>query len=93
MHGETFNGRHTAQHQHVKMFSESGRRRNALYCDCSFYNSERVKCFDYIRDTVPNFACLNSFDKMVWLMTCENKDIVNEFAEFVSTCFTLRKTG
>ena len=62
-------------------------------CNCSFYNSERVKFFDYIRDTVPIFACLNSFDKMVWLMACENKDFVNIFAEFVSTCFTLRKTG
>ena len=58
-----------------------------------FYNSERVKFFDYIRDTVPTFACLNSFDKIVWLMTCENTNIVNKFAEFVSTCLTLRKTG
>ena len=62
-------------------------------CDCSFYNSERVKFFDYIRDTIPNFACLNSFDKTVWLMTCENKDIINKCAEFVCTCFTLCKTG
>ena len=62
-------------------------------CDCSFYNSETVKFFNYIRDTVPNFACLNSFDKMVWLMTCENKDTVNKFAELVSTRFTSRKTG
>ena len=63
--------------------------------DCSFYNSERVTFCDYIRDTIPNFACLNSFDKMVWLMTCENKDkdIVNQFAGFVSTYFTWRKTG
>ena len=55
-------------------------------CDCSFYNSERVKLFDYIRDTIPNFACLNSFDKMVWLITFENKNIIdNKFTEFVST--------
>ena len=62
-------------------------------CACSLYNSERVICFGYIRDTIPNFACLNSFNKMVWLLTCENKDIVNKFAEVVGTCFTLRKTG
>ena len=61
-------------------------------CDCSFYNTERVKFFDYIKDTVPIFDCSNSFDKMVWLMTYENKDSVNKFAAFVSTCFTLRKT-
>ena len=32
-------------------------------CDCSFYNSERAKFFDYIRDTIPSFACLNSLIK------------------------------
>ena len=58
--------------------------------DFSFYKSERVTVCDYIRHTNPNFACSNSFDKMVWLMTCENKDkdIVNQFAGFVSTYFT-----
>ena len=60
-----------------------------IICDCSFYNSVRGKFFDYIRDTVPTFAFLNIFVKMVWLLTCENKD-VKKFAEFVSTCFTLR---
>ena len=62
-------------------------------CDCLFHKFKRVKSFDYLRDTVPNFACLSSFDKMVWLMTCENKDIVNTFVEFVTTCFTLRKSN
>ena len=62
-----------------------------FFSDCSFYNTRIVKFFDYIRDTIPNFSCLNSFDKMVWWMTCENKDSVNKFAEFVSTCSTLRE--
>ena len=52
-------------------------------CDCSFYNYKRVKFFEYIRNTSQNFASLNSFDKIIWLMTCEINDIVNKFAELV----------
>ena len=29
-----------------------------------------------IREKNLNFACFNSFDKMIWLMTCENKDTI-----------------
>lgn len=62
-------------------------------CDCSYYNSERDAFFKNITDQVPNFASLNSFDKMVWLMTCENTNFIEEFAKFVHRCFYLRKTG
>ena len=46
--------------------------------------------FDYIKHEIPNFASLNSFDKMIWLMTCEHSDILNRFAEFIYICFSLR---
>ena len=46
-------------------------------CDCSFYNRERLELFDYINRKVPNFVSLSSHDKFIWLMTCENEDILN----------------
>ena len=46
-----------------------------------------------IKQVTPNFASLNSFDKMIWLMTCENSYILNMFAKFVYTCFSLRESA
>lgn len=60
-------------------------------CDCSLYNSERDTFFNYVKNMVPSFGCLSSADKMVWLMTCENKDIIQKLADYVYACFKLRK--
>ena len=62
-------------------------------CDCSFYNSDTVKLFDYIRNATPNFASLNSFDTVIWLMTCQNNDIIKINMLNVCTRFTLHETG
>ena len=61
-------------------------------CDCSCYQSERYKLFDYIKQETPNFASLSSSGKMIWLMTCENSCILNMFAKHVYTCFSLRES-
>ena len=62
-------------------------------CDCSCYQSERYKLFDYIKQETPNFASLSSSGKMIWLMTCENSSILNMFAKFVNTCISLRESA
>ena len=62
-------------------------------CHCSLYNAERLRLFDYVNQEISNFSSLNSFDKFIWLMTCENSEIRNRFAEFVHTCFSMRDTA
>ena len=59
-------------------------------CECSLYNAERIRLFEYVNHKIPNFVSLNSHDKFIWLMTCENSDILSRFAEFVYKCFSLR---
>ena len=59
-------------------------------CECSLYNAERIRLFEYVNHKIPNFVSLNSHDKFIWLMTCENSDILSRLAEFVYTCFSLR---
>ena len=53
-------------------------------------NCERLELFDYVKLKIPNFYSLSSRDKFIWLMTCENEDILNRYGQFVNTCFTLR---
>ena len=52
-------------------------------CERSLYNAERIRLFEYVNHKIPNFVSLNSYDKFIWLMTCENSDILSRFAEFV----------
>lgn len=59
---------------------------------CSLYNSERDIFFQYVTDKVHNFNSLDASSKMIWLMTCEDLDIIDAFANFVHTCFNLRKS-
>ena len=49
-------------------------------CDCSCYDSERFKLFDFIKHEIPNFVSLN-------IETCEHSEILNRFAEFIYTFF------
>ena len=62
-------------------------------CDCSLYSAERLRLFDYVNHEISNFLTLNSFDKSIWLMTCENSEIFNRFADFLHTCFSMRDTA
>ena len=76
-----------------KCFQNKVEDETHFICDCSCYESERFKLFDYIKQETPNFASLNSFDKMIWLMTCVNSYILNMFAKYVYTCFSLRESA
>ena len=59
-------------------------------CICPLYDSERYFFFKYIKDLVPSFNTLDDSAKMIWLMSCEDTDIIQKLANFVYKCFSLR---
>ena len=63
--------KHLLLTDYVKCFQNKAEDETHFICDCSCYDSERFKLFDYIKQETLNFASLNSSDKMIWLMTCE----------------------
>ena len=58
---------------------------------CSLYKSERDKLFTYIENTCQNFTHLNPVNKLIWLFSAEQPDIVRSVAKFIRTCFNIRK--
>lgn len=57
---------------------------------CHTYTEERQTLYDTIKSTCPNFTNLNGENKMIWLLTTENPDIVRAVAKFTKTCFEKR---
>ena len=45
---------------------------------------------DLVGNPEDRFSCVAA--QFIWLMTCENSEILNRFAEFVHTCFSMRDT-
>jgi hypothetical protein len=41
----------------------------------------------------PNLQLLNNQNKLVWLMTNEDTDIVNKFVDFIQNNYNLRKVS
>ena len=48
------------------------------------------KYIKYIKDLFPSFNTLDDSAKMIWLMSCEDTDIIQKLADFVYKCFSLR---
>ena len=58
--------------------------------ECQRYKSERKILFSYIDGICPNFRYLSNENKLVWLMTNENVNVINVFAEYIYSLFQLR---
>ena len=46
-----------------------------------------------MNEKCPNLQLLNNHNKLVWLMTNEDTDIVNKFVDFIQNNYNLRKVS
>ena len=51
--------------------------------ECTLYVESRVSFLRYMNEKCPNLQLLNNQNKLVWLMTNEDIDIVNKFVDFI----------
>jgi hypothetical protein len=62
--------------------------------ECPLYVESRVFfLFRYMNEKCPNLQLLNNHNKLVWLMTNEDTDIVNKFVDFIQNNYNLRKVS
>ena len=60
--------------------------------DCPLYENSRVKCVDKVIDSVsPNFRCMDTSSKFVWLFTNEHEQVLKKLGTFIEECFLLRR--
>ena len=59
--------------------------------ECPLYVESRVSFLRYMNEKCPNLQLLNNQNKLVWLMTNEDTDIVNKFVDFIQNNYNLRK--
>ena len=57
---------------------------------CSWYNKERVKLFEKVRNFNCNFVLLNDIDKAIWLLLQEHLDSLLALGSFIHNCFEIR---
>ena len=60
-------------------------------CNCSAYNFETQFFSASVTANIPNFRLLNEKEKFIWFMTCEDKTVVHDLADFTYKCFEKRK--
>ena len=51
--------------------------------ECPLYKDNRSKLFSYIIEENKYFPVYNGIQKFIWIMTCENILILNQFGEFL----------
>ena len=61
--------------------------------ECLLYVESRVFFLRYTNEKCPNLQLLNNQNKLVWLMTNEDTDIVNKFVDFIQNNYNLRKVS
>jgi hypothetical protein len=59
--------------------------------ECPLYVESMVSFLRYMNEKCPNLQLLNNQNKLVWLMTNEDTDIVNKFVDFIQNNYNLRK--
>ena len=59
---------------------------------CPKYLTEREFLFTYISKYCLNFNLLSDQNKFVWLMTTEDINIIQKLANYIHSCFEIRKT-
>jgi len=58
---------------------------------CSIYQAERVYLFSVAQTACQNFNNLNGENKMIWLLSAEQPDVVLAVAKFTQKSFQIRK--
>ena len=58
--------------------------------NCNKYVSHREKFFSVITNKVPNFRSLTETEKMIWLFSMEDHDLINTLATYIKCCLDLR---
>jgi hypothetical protein len=61
--------------------------------ECLLYIESRVFFLRYMNEKCPNLQLLINQNKLVWLMTNEDTDIVNKFVDFIQNNYNLRKVS
>ena len=58
---------------------------------CPMYNKNRNRLFSFMEDLYPNVNTLTDKDKFVWHMSQENEETICKVANYIFTCFKMRK--
>ena len=59
--------------------------------ECRRFNDERKSLYDAIFKTCENFIELSNKDKMIYMMSTCDKDVINKLGKFVLQC--MQKAG
>lgn len=72
----------------------SGQIENELHflTECTTYNQERENLYTVARKHCQNFDALHLEDKMIWLLSAENTQIIYSLAQYIHLSFKTRKS-
>lgn len=51
--------------------------------ECSKYNTQREELFNIVSNSCQIFSTLSNENKMIYLMSCENENIIKEVGDFI----------
>ena len=63
-----------------------------FFINCSLYKQNRDKLFHLIFTIFPSFVNLEENDKMNFIMSCSNKEVINAVGKFISSSFLKRNS-
>lgn len=86
-------GRYSKKERHERLCSLCKSVENEVHFlfECSIYSVIREEFIKFIQLKIPNFNILTSEDKFIYIMSCEDIDIIKETGLFIFNCFKMRE--
>ena len=59
---------------------------------CTAYGEIRQKLYNYISTVNCNFLSLSNKNKLIWLMICEDDEVIKRVSQYIFDSFEIRKS-